>query len=945
MTDQSEIQRKLKKIIVQLASLEETLDGEDLQQAKSLLLAKKAALEAELTGSGAIAQGEGAKAVGANAMLVDGDIRADRDVIMGAQTTNNFYGTPPLEALPIDEATRKYLDYLISHHQYLRLQGIRAGSHPLSVALEKVYVSLSILDQGHATAGQPGKRRSPDAEDFHAEAGDSSVASVMQRYRRLVIIGDPGSGKTTLLAYLTLTYARDYREASGTVRKRLGLDEAGHLPIQLPLRDLGSHLREKKVSVGKEGASLLLDYLREYYLAQNIALPGDFFDTALEDGKVALFLDGMDEVADVQTRQRVARLIECFAARYPKVRFVVTSREVGYDGAARVGAEFGLAKVRDFSPEEVRQFIRDWTRVVEITLAQGSAAPRSLDQAEVKAVLAAADAQSQKLSESIDHNARVAELAVNPLLLTVIALVHRYRAKLPERRSELYEEAVEVLLGHWDSAKGLEDELDVAGIGMDSGDRRSFLEPVAFWMHERNRREIELYDLKALLLPRFRNITPDEVRAEKAVEAFLRVIQERSGLMIARGIGVYGFAHLTFQEYLAARALAGREDALAYTLTVLPNPWWREVILLQAGYISSQSISRVSGLIRAMMNTDRKTEPEPHHHLLLAAECLFDVGNARVEGDLLGLARQKLQTQADAPLKKGDKPALLSKLAAMNALARIESGRIASTFWKAPLGEPEWITIPEGEFWMGSKTGDSNEKPVHRLFLPEYRISRVPVTNAQYAIYVQDAKASPPSHWRGGDVPKGLENHPVVNVNWHDAMAYCHWLGGKINQPVSLPSEAEWEKAARGGSPLPMGEEPGVRAYPWGNDWKELHCNSNELGLGETTPVGLFLNGASPYGLLDMSGNVWEWTRSIYGRWDSKKSTHVDECKYPYTASDGREDVTKSDEFSRVLRGGAFSYSVGHVRCASRDWYYPDHRNRYRGFRVVVGVVFSRASL
>ena len=204
-------------------------------------------------------------------------------------------------------------------------------------------------------------------------------------------------------------------------------------------------------------------------------MPEDFFNAALESGKAVILLDGMDELADIALRQRTARLIEKFAGRYPKCRFVVTSRVVGYDGAARVGAEFGLAKVRDFSPAEVRQFVRDWTRVVESTLAGSD----SLD------VLRLADEQSGRLTQAIETNPRVAELAVNPLLLTVIALVHRYRAQLPERRSELYEEAVEVLLGHWDRAKGLDDEQDLGGIRLDSGDRRSFLEPVALWMHER----------------------------------------------------------------------------------------------------------------------------------------------------------------------------------------------------------------------------------------------------------------------------------------------------------------------------------------------------------------------------------------------------------------------------------------------------------------------------
>jgi formylglycine-generating enzyme required for sulfatase activity len=853
---------------------------------------KQAVYNTKLEGSGANAQGDYAKAVGAGGIFVDRDLIINRGEVQSSKP------------LPANEALCYYLDNLIAEHKHLHLQGIRAGSQPLSVALEKVYISLTAMDK-HA----PDSLRDPKLEvkEFYAESGFLTISSALKRYRRLVIIGDPGCGKTTLLAYLTLTYARALRQGDETVRERLSLDEADHLPIFLPLRDLGRHLKEEHPDPGKDGPALLLDYLHAYYLSQNIHLSDDFFLESLENGRAVILLDGMDEVAVLSLRQRTARLIERFAERYPKCRFVVTSRAVGYEGAARVGAQFGLACVRDFSPSEVRQFIHDWTRVIETTLAQS----------ETPEILRLADAQSAKLIQAVDTNPRVAELAVNPLLLTVIALVHRYRAQLPERRSELYEEAVEVLLGHWDEAKGLDGTVEVVGVTqkLDSGDRRGLLEPVALWMHERNRREIELDDLRPLLMPPFQNLTGIRALASKAVDAFLRVINERSGLLIERGAGVYGFAHLTFQEYLAARALADRADALGFTVKVLPDPWWREVILLEAGYLGGQGKRRVSELIQTILDADPENEPDPHHNLLLAAECLFDVGPARVDGDLLGEARKRLKKQADVPFEKSDKVAVLAKITAINALARLESGKVAPQYWKLPYGEPEWITIPAGEFWMGGE-GEHDGKPGHGLYLPEYRIARTAVTNAQYKLYVQDSNVKAPEHWRGGIAPAGQENHPVVNVSWDDAIAYCLWLSEKIEKPIGLPSEAEWEKAARG--------DKDRRAYSWGEDWRELHCNSSELGLGETTQVGLFLNGASPYGLLDMSGNVGEWTRTIWGP----------DFEYPYKIKDGRENF--KNRSARVIRGGSFDDHSYYVRCAVRPGYLPSSRYPRFGFRVMI---------
>jgi formylglycine-generating enzyme required for sulfatase activity len=212
----------------------------------------------------------------------------------------------------------------------------------------------------------------------------------------------------------------------------------------------------------------------------------------------------------------------------------------------------------------------------------------------------------------------------------------------------------------------------------------------------------------------------------------------------------------------------------------------------------------------------------------------------------------------------------------------------------------------------GDENWYSDETPQHRLHLDTYAIAITPVTNAQYALFVADAGAEPPEHWNGSLVPRGLENHPVVYVGWHAAIAYCQWLSAKTGQTITLPSEAEWEKAARGAD---------GREFPWGNEWRDLHCNSDALGLGETTPVGLFQNGASPDGVLDLSGNVWEWTRSLYKN-------------YQYNPQDGRESL--EDQGVRVLRGGSFDLNVRVVRCAARYWDGPDNFYWYYGFRVAL---------
>jgi len=180
---------------------------------------------------------------------------------------------------------------------------------------------------------------------------------------------------------------------------------------------------------------------------------------------------------------------------------------------------------------------------------------------------------------------------------------------------------------------------------------------------------------------------------------------------------------------------------------------------------------------------------------------------------------------------------------------------------------------------------------------------------------VQASDHRPPRDWEEDRPPKGKESHPVVYVDWYDALAYCDWLSRVLRRTVTLPSEAQWEKAARG--------DRDTREYPWGEAFEPGLCNSLKLALGDTTPVGIFPAGASPYGVLDMAGNVWEWTRSLWRR--AEEDT---EFGYPYRPDDGRENLEADRGIPRVLRGGAFYDGAGLVRCAYRYGYFPRYLPR-----------------
>jgi formylglycine-generating enzyme required for sulfatase activity len=234
--------------------------------------------------------------------------------------------------------------------------------------------------------------------------------------------------------------------------------------------------------------------------------------------------------------------------------------------------------------------------------------------------------------------------------------------------------------------------------------------------------------------------------------------------------------------------------------------------------------------------------------------------------------------------------------------------------------KPEMVLIPAGEFLMGSdpnidKDARDHEQPQRFLYLPDYYLAKTPVTNAQYAPFVQATYHAQPKWWKGGKQPPlGREGHSVVYVSWFDALDYCRWLSEVTGKPYRLPSEAEWEKGARGSD---------GRIYPWGNEWNAERCNSKEGGPGDTMPVGTYPEGASSYGLLDMAGNVWEWTRSLYKR-------------YPYDQEDVRGDLNAPSDVIRVKRGGAFDVSGEYVRCACRSRDLPNYSGWDCGFRLCV---------
>ncbi|MEZ4864590.1 MAG: SUMF1/EgtB/PvdO family nonheme iron enzyme [Caldilineaceae bacterium] len=414
-----------------------------------------------------------------------------------------------------------------------------------------------------------------------------------------------------------------------------------------------------------------------------------------------------------------------------------------------------------------------------------------------------------------------------------------------------------------------------------------------------------------------------------------------------------GFSHLTFQEYLAADAVRESPTELATLIERLFDPTWREVLLLYVG------MAEAGPIIQACLADTRQL---PLTRYLLAGRCLAEKVNLDPqlrEQVLAGLCSYfsppdatDLTTTADLIAHVGGETRydwLITNLCTHLTPAETECFTYPPTseesFYSAlqasllrllqeaeetvvryhagctlsAIGDPrdldELVTIPAGEFSMGSEKYD-DEKPIHRVALDQYAISKYPVTNAQYQRFVEATGHAPPRYWHAGKPAPWQATQPVIHVDWHDAQAYCRWLSQAWGKTVRLPTEAEWERAARGVD---------GREWPWGNAFDPNRANTNEeRGDWTTTPVGMYPLGASPDGLLDMAGNVWEWTTT---KWLDNYANYANLVD---------NSVEGDADTRRVVRGGSWVIDPFGARAAIRYRNAPAIWGDFLGFRLVV---------
>jgi formylglycine-generating enzyme required for sulfatase activity len=886
------------------------------------------------------AAGRGIAQVGGRNIAISGDVEGGVTIVQG-------------DADRTDPAALRqaYLCRLVAQTRGLPLIGVdpKAASDADCADLELAAVYTALLTQR-----REGEREGLALPGTERETRRLSAVEMLNAEPHLVLLGDPGSGKSTFVNFVALCLAG---EALGEGRANVELltaplpdegaerqrrtdeelrpqpwDHGALLPVRVVLRDLAAR---GLPPAGRRASGDDLWRFLTAELGETLAEYAPHLKRELQERGGLVLLDGLDEVPEADSRREQAKqVVVSFANDFPRCRFLVTSRTYAYQRQEWKLPGFVEAVLAPFGPGQIERFVDRWYAHI--------ATLRNLHPDD-------AQGQAAVLKMAIHRSERLADLATRPVLLTLMASLHAWRGgSLPEKREELYADVVDLLLDQWERAKVVRDARGqpllqqpslTEWLKVDRQVVRSLLNRLAFESHRDQpqlRGTADLSQARVVdgLMTAARN--PEVNPAQVVV-----YVRDRAGLLAARGEGVYAFPHRSFQEYLAACHLTdhGFPDELAGLLRADPERW-REVTLLAAAKSARGTPFAVWSLVDALCYGEPSATPAEADFwaALLAARALVETEQLAAVSAPNRAKVERLRCWLVRLVEGGALPPVDRALAG-DALAVLGDPRFdPGAFWLPCRfrGDPElllgFLPVPAAEFQMGSKRYDV-EQPIHPVPLGEYYMARYPVTNAQYAAFVQATDREPPRHWNGPQPPAAARHHPVVYVSWYDARAYSAWLTGQLREGavlppplaarlrdrgcvVRLPTEAQWERAASWDAQAGQ-----AREWPWGDEWDAALCNTSEGGIGTTTAVGLFPGGASPCGALDMAGNVWEWCQSLYKN-------------YPYRAEDGREDPKAGG--SRVLRGGAFSDFQGRARCAVRGSLHPVGRWSGGGFRLVV---------
>lgn len=683
-----------------------------------------------------------------------------------------------------------------------------------------------------------------------------SLRTALQNHPKLVVLGEPGAGKSTLTTFITLLLAEGLHEPTRW-RDRLD-EEMGGDPL-LPVRIELYRCRDRS--------------LRDLLLDSGQGRPSrEEFENRLRSGPVFLLFDGLDEITDTARRFSATQEIVDLSAHYlaldSRSRFMVMARRSGYNHKVLGGGGFAQRGLEGLEPEQQVRMIRNYYSL-------WGAAPPHVREAATEGMSPAqhAEDKANALIEELKDNSTLRRLTVSPLLLALISFQYFQGRGLPSKRHELYRLCVHQLVTRRD-----QDDVSDGEIAR----RLDLLGEVALVMLDQPNQSSTSAQLEEL----FQSLSP-HYHGLMTTQDFLAKAEKEWGMLSSYTSSgatkpTYIFCNTSFQEYLAARIINRAHDRHWSILrSHLADPDWWEVVLLYTAipvslhnpYPIDEVVTQLLHLSTAFGDEERLwlaigriiSHESNHHHapseyhkraveqlFFLAAvspEALGVFGQIDPEGPeycvqravgVLGeIPKSRLILQLTHESIKPDARQHLRDIL-LDALNRRPSIKERLDLARAlgKLGEPRQALIDINVINSG---------------IAPFSIMKYPVTNGEYARFVNVTGYHAPRHWQSGvcDYPSDRANYPVTNVTFHDAEHYCRWLTSVTGVVYRLPTDAEWLWAA-------FGNRADIR-YPWGNemDTDALNCM---IKYGGITPVGIFLEGESESGVSDLMGNVWEWT-------------------------------------------------------------------------------------
>lgn len=787
--------------------------------------------------------------------------------------------------LELNYLERLGLEELVATEKYTPM----SGASERKVQIAEMRAVFELLPMSKARQEQQERRRFENA-----------VEGIL-KLRRAVLLGEPGGGKTTTI----------WKLAAELVAEAL---QDGKAPIPLLIR-LGRWTDAEQS-------------LPEFIAAQLGEL-GDYLDTLLTEKRAALLLDGLNELPASQHKDKYQQ-VQQFIEQNPKLLSVVSCRELDYT----IDLKFDRINITPLDPIRIREFA-----VRYLDEAQGEALfwriaggdevqklwgiwqnagasfdlfwnapdiPKENPDVYTKTI----GEQDRIWQEKVRGKHSLMELARNPYMLLMLTSVYAEQGTLPENRGELFQLFVETLLKR-ERIPSYEQTFLTNGLAK-----------VAYEMQIRRVPEEqtagdEVDDAEADAGNAL-TVLPRQDVADVLGERLLYLAGSASILSVGEQVR---FTHQLLQEYFAAKFMDGeiRTGRLKATDIWKPDNWWErtnweEAAVLLAGLYSDDCSSVVEWVAEA--------NPE------VAAQCVVRSGAALAEATKERLRAEWITRLMDC---KHDP----------NPLARAAVGRaLAITGWDNRKGvgvvdglpDIEWVKIPEGEFQYGIQSEEQYVSKPQKLTLPTFWISRFPVTYSQFQAFVDDPEGFNDQRWFEGwkanqeerqmrEQYFKFDNHPRETVNWYQAMAFCRWLSWRMGTTydlkkvgdwaVRLPTEFEWEKAARGTD---------ERLYPYNGEFNAKKGNTyeSESRIGQTSAVGMFPNGSSPYGVEEMSGNVWEWCLSAYDK----------------PQIEAKKENLRNDN-NRPLRGGSWLGNLVNARAVYRCDIHPAYRYDDFGFRVL----------